>query len=556
MSTPLFLERLFDWRRSGRGVPALLLAALAALFLLAFANLHLWHASWQVLAAQQSGATLLLLAVALWLIFTAILYLLLWPVIGKPLLMLVFVCAALAAYAMDAYGTYIDVNMVGNLMATDWREVYGLLSWELLQYVLLLGVVPSLLLAWLPIRHARWSLQLLFKPLVFVLALLLAGGLLLTDYQQASALGRNHRELRYLINPWMPFYYGYAYFREQAQDEQPFKVIGQDAHLGAPLVDAKKPTLVLLVVGETARAQDFSLDGYGRDTNPELAKRQVFSFRQVQSCGTETAVSLPCMFSPYERKDYSREKALHTSNLLDVLKQAGVTVLWRDNNSGSKGMADRVSYEDVSRSDDPAVCAKDREHCYDGVLLYRLPAWLQQQQAAKPGTNLLVVLHMYGSHGPAYYKRYPAAFARFQPECKTNELSRCAQQDIVNSYDNTILYTDHVLAQMIDFLKQQSGYNTALLYLSDHGESLGEDGLYLHGMPWHLAPEQQRHIPFIWWMSEDYAGHMGLSASCLQRRLDTPLSQDDLFSSVLGMFAVRTQVYDPTLDFLAPCRTP
>jgi lipid A ethanolaminephosphotransferase len=333
----------------------------------------------------------------------------------------------------------------------------------------------------------------------------------------------------------------------------PFEVIGQDASIGAPLAQARKPTLVFLVVGETARAQNFSLDGYGRDTNPELAQRQVLSFRQVQSCGTETAVSLPCMFSPYARKDYSLAKALHTSNLLDVLKRAGVTVLWRDNNSGSKGMADRVAYEDVSASDDPSACAKDREHCYDSVLLYHLPQWLAQQQA-KPGAELLVVLHMYGSHGPAYYKRYPSAFARFQPECKTNELSRCTREAITNSYDNTILYTDHVLAQMIDFLKQQGSYNTALLYLSDHGESLGENGIYLHGMPWHLAPEQQRHIPFIWWMSQGYAGVTGLSASCLEQRIDEPLSQDYLFSSLLGIFAVRSQVYDAALDFLAPCR--
>jgi lipid A ethanolaminephosphotransferase len=233
-----------------------------------------------------------------------------------------------------------------------------------------------------------------------------------------------------------------------------------------------------------------------------------------------------------------------------VLKRAGVTVLWRDNNSGSKGMATRVMYQDVSHGHDPASCPEDREHCYDMVLLNGLPAWLTRHK----GKNLLIVLHMYGSHGPAYYKRYPPAFAHFKPECTTNELGKCASATLVNSFDNTILYTDHVLAAMIDFLKGQAGYQTAMLYLSDHGESLGEDGIYLHGMPWRIAPIQQRHIPFIWWMSKGYASEMRLSASCLTKRVNEPLSQDYLFSSVLGMFAVSTEVYDQKLDFLAPCR--
>lgn len=549
------LPRLLHWRRASHGCAPLLVAFLAALFLLSCANLDLWQSAYRALYPEAAVFSLLTLGLSLLLLYTGLIYLLLWPRLGKPLLMLLFFCAAFAAYAMDAYGTVIDANMVGNLLATDWREVYGLLSWQLLEYVFLLGVLPSLFLAWVPLRFPRFRWQLLLKPLVFVLLLLLAAGLLFANYQQMSAVGRNHRELRYLINPWLPLYYSYAYFHEQAQANIPFKVIGKDAHLGAPLARAAKPTLIFLVVGETARAQNFSLDGYARDTNPELAKRDVISFRQVQSCGTETAVSLPCMFSPYARKDYSRSQALHTSNLLDVATQAGVTVLWRDNNSGSKGMADRVEYKDVSRSNDAADCQADREHCYDSVLLYQLPAWLKEQESAKQPKNLLVVLHMYGSHGPAYYKRYPPAFARFQPECKTNALSRCTPAAITNSYDNSILYTDHVLAQMIDFLKQQTSYNTAMLYLSDHGESLGEDGIYLHGMPWHLAPDQQRHIPFIWWMSQGYAKATKLSASCLDARVNEPLSQDDLFSSVLGMFAINTRVYDPALDFLAPCRS-
>lgn len=537
---------------SPRGVSPFLLALLCALYLLVFANFSLWHSGFQVLGVGASGLRgLLVLAVALLLLYVGIIYLLLWRGLGKVLLVLMFFIAAFAAYSMDAYGTHIDANMVENLLETNGREIQGLLSWQLLAYVLLLGVLPSVLVVRVPIRYPRLWKQLLLKPLVFGACVLLAAGVLYADYQQMSSFGRTHKPLRYLINPWMPLYYSYAYFRQEVQPPMPFKVIGKDARVGVPLAHAAKPTLVFLVVGESARAQDFGLDGYPRDTNPELSKLPVYSFQHVTSCGTETAVSVPCMFSPYPRSHYTREKALHTSDVLDILKRAGVDVLWRDNNSGSKGMADRVAYKDMSRTKDPIDCAKGYDHCYDSVLLHDLPAWIKQQQG-KP--LLLVVLHMYGSHGPAYYKRYPAAFRRFKPICKTNEFANCSPQSIVNSYDNTIVYTDHVLATMIGFLKQQTGYNTAMLYLSDHGESLGEDGIYLHGMPRAIAPIEQIHIPFIWWMSKGYADQMRLSAGCLRQRLDKPLSQDYLFSSLLGMFAVKTHVYDRGLDFLAPCR--
>lgn len=552
MQKTRFLRFLVADASSTRGMSPLLLAFLCALYLLAFANFSLWQGGVEALSqGANSIGGLLVLALALLLLYVGIIYLLLWRGIGKLLLIIMFFCAAFAAYSMDAYGTHIDANMVDNLLETNSRELGGLMSWDLLLYVLLLGVLPASLVLFAPLRYPAFWKQLLLKPVVFGLCVLLAAGAIYSDYQQMSSFGRTHRPLRYLINPWMPLYYTYADFRDAIQPVMPFKVIGKGAHIGTALATAAKPTLVFLVVGESARAQEFSLDGYQRDTNPELSKLPLFSFRHVKSCGTETAVSVPCMFSPYPRHDYTKEKALHTSNVLDILKRAGVTLLWRDNNSGSKGMADRIAYQDVSSSKDPTDCAKGHDHCYDSVLLHGLPAWIQQQQGKK---LLLVVLHMYGSHGPAYYKRYPASFRYFKPICKSNEFAKCTPQSIVNSYDNTIVYTDHVLATMIGFLKQQTGYNTAMLYLSDHGESLGEDGIYLHGMPRSIAPIEQIHIPFIWWMSEGYAKVGGVSATCLKQRLDEPLSQDYLFSSLLGMFDVKTQVYDQRLDFLAPCR--
>ena len=239
----------------------------------------------------------------------------------------------------------------------------------------------------------------------------------------------------------------------------------------------RRPALVVLVVGETARAANFSLGGYPRETNPRLAELPIVYFDDVSACGTTTAVSVPCMFSPYGRKAYSDAKAKSHESLLDVLQRTGVSVLWRDNNSGCKGACERVPQHEGRALRHPDFCAGDA--CFDEVLLEGLPAWID----ALAGDGL-VVLHQQGSHGPAYHERSPAAFKRFTPECADAAVESCSRESIVNAYDNTILYTDFVLSRLIALLEREAErFDVAMLYVSDHGESLGENGLYLHGLP-------------------------------------------------------------------------
>jgi lipid A ethanolaminephosphotransferase len=161
-----------------------------------------------------------------------------------------------------------------------------------------------------------------------------------------------------------------------------------------------------------------------------------------------------------------------------------------------------------------------------------------------------------GSHGPAYYKRYPDAFERFRPACKQSQFSRCTNQEIVNAYDNSIVYTDYVLSRLIELLQDydRDGIATSMIYLSDHGESLGEDNLYLHAMPYAIAPDVQKHIPLVLWLSPRYQAEFAVDMSCMKARKDRPVSQDNLFHSVLGVLDVQTKVYDSKLDIFAPCR--
>ena len=325
--------------------------------------------------------------------------------------------------------------------------------------------------------------------------------------------------------------------------------IGEDAHKGPLISGQQKKTVLVLVVGEASRAANYSLNGYDRETNPELKKQDVINFPQASSCGTETAVSVPCMFSGMTRSKYDADQAHHQEGLLDVLKHAGINLLWRDNDGGCKGACDRVPHTDMTQWNLDQFC-KDKS-CIDDVNFYRLDNVLDGLKQ-----DTVLVIHLMGSHGPAYYRRYPDNFRKFTPTCDTNEIQDCDHQALMNTYDNTILYTDSMVSKTIDALKaRQASMNTALIYLSDHGESLGESGIYLHGTPYMLAPEQQTHIPFMFWLSPDYAKNFGINEQCLRdHAAKNAVSQDNLFSTVLGMMDVKSSVYQQQLDILSACR--
>jgi lipid A ethanolaminephosphotransferase len=366
----------------------------------------------------------------------------------------------------------------------------------------------------------------------------------MTHYKQFVLFGRENRDLQMFLNPSYPSYAMQKVLRKTyfARAEEPLRVVAADA--------VRKPqgsrTVVVLAIGETARAREFAFNGYGRDTNPRLALRNVVNFPDVQACGTSTAESLPCIFSSLDREDYSRDKAARQENLLDILQRVGVTVLWQDNNSGSKGVAERIAYEDLSRQSDAELCAGD--NCFDEILLRDI-----DRRLAQSTDDMLIVLHMKGSHGPSYYKRTPAAFKTFLPECTQDNLQDCPQQTLVNAYDNTIVYTDYVLAKLIDLLRAQD-FATAMLYVSDHGESLGENGLYLHGLPYALAPDEQKQVPMIFWASDDFIAQKSLDVGALAARRTGPYSHDVVFHSIFGFFDIKSEIYRSDLDIFSSSR--
>lgn len=527
------------------------LAFLSGLLLLSLYNLPLWQHLFSIVPADAGGLGMGMAFGALALaVFTFVLALVSFRWVFKPVLILLFLVSSGVTYFMGQYGVMIDANMLRNVAETDVNEVRDLLSFKLLLFILILGVLPSWLLWNLPVRHQPLRRELLGKLALAAGSLALLGVVALTNYQGLASLFRNHHELRLLVVPSNYLNASYGYLREQlAVAKEPLHQIGTDARKAAAWKDHQRKSLTVLVIGESARAENFGILGYGRDTTPLLKGQQgVTAFRNVRSCGTETAVSVPCMFSNMGRGTYDAAQARSQEGLLDVLKHAGIAVTWRDNQSGCKGTCDRVGQENLSHQKDPVLCSGGE--CHDEILLKDLQAYIDNLK-----DDAVLVLHQMGSHGPDYAKRYPKRFEKFTPVCDSAALNDCSQQSIINAYDNTLVYTDYVLSKLVDLLrKNQDKVDTAMLYIADHGESLGEYNLFLHGTPYMLAPDQQKHVAMLTWFSDSYRKDFALDTGCLGKERDKPLSQDNFFHSVLGLLQVQTDEYKEGLDLFAPCR--
>jgi lipid A ethanolaminephosphotransferase len=469
---------------------------------------------------------------------------------AKPLLTAVLALAPAPAYFMSTYGVLYDRGMMANAFATDTREAGELLSTGLFVHVAVFGMLPIALLWWVKLRRTprRQALRRRAKwtAAVAVIVALVAAPFL----RDLITAGRANRQAAHMILPTSVVVATVSALRHAREVAAAPKIdVGADARAPTPAARGRKPRLLVIVVGETARAANWGLGGYARQTTPRLAALDVVNFADASSCGTSTEVSLPCMFSPFGRRAYD-ETAIRTHRgLLHVLDHAGIAVLWRDNQpAGCKGVCDDLPTEPLHDARDPDLCENGR--CFDEILLRGLEAAVD----ARPG-DAVIALHQLGNHGPAYFERYPPAFRRFEPTCDTSQLGDCTDEAIVNTYDNALLYTDHLLAEAIGLLKRRTDRETALIYLSDHGESLGEYGLYLHGMPYAFAPEEQTHIPLVMWLSEDFREGLGIDRACLEARARRPASHDDLFGTVLGMMQVSTSVYDPATDVTAGCRS-
>jgi len=445
----------------------------------------------------------------------------------------ILVLSAITGYFSDHLGTVIDVGMIQNLLETNVSEASDLINGGMALRLLLLGILPAYLIWRLPFKNAGWVRELRFSVQTGLIALVLMMICIFPVSDQYASFIREHKMLRYYTNPATPIYSAGKYIASalKVDDSAGFMRLTANA---ATIESDGGHELIIVVVGETARADHFSLNGYRRITNPRLAREgNLVSYSHVSSCGTDTAISVPCLFSFDGRAEFDIASARRTENVLDVLAKAGVNVLWRDNNSDSKGVAERVQYEDYRSNVLNPDCDVE---CRDVGMLSGLQDYIDSHEG-----DILIVLHQMGSHGPAYSRRYPPEFEEFRPACHTRELSECTREEITNAYDNSLLYTDYFVSKVIELLKENTpNYETAMFYVGDHGESLGENGLYLHGMPYMFAPAAQTHVPLIAWIGRtsdiDYAHTLTLR--------DVTTSHDSFSSSLLEAFEVDAEYFE------------
>lgn len=470
------------------------------------------------------------------------------PILHKVIIPLLLVISAAISYQEIFFGIYFDHDQLTNVLQTNFSESSRMITFPYLLWIFVLGIIPAILYVGVQINYRRWYKEILVRVSMIALsaiAIIVIGKFYYKDY---AAFSRNNREIVHLILPSNFIGSSIQLVKKNYQANLPFKEIGLDTALVKP---DEYRHVTILVVGETTRAQNWGLNGYERQTTPQLAARSdIINFKNVSSCGTATAISVPCMFSEYTRENYNATKASREDNLLDILQRSGIEVQWRDNDMGCKGVCDRVPSKDMTALNLSEYCHNGE--CLDEILLKDLETELH-----KSNKDTVIVLHTIGSHGPTYNERYSKEFKKFTPTCETNEIQKCSNEQIVNTYDNGILYIDNFLNKVINVLEKEKNWESTMLYVSDHGESLGEDGIYLHAAPYAIAPKYQTRVPMVMWFSPLWAKNEGFDLDCLRKNAETKkFSHDNYFHTVFSMMDTKNDVsvYDKNLDILAQCK--
>ncbi|GJL83365.1 MAG: phosphoethanolamine transferase [marine bacterium B5-7] len=468
----------------------------------------------------------------------------------KSIVIILFFIVALVSWFMNEYGTIINRDIIQSALETDSLEARELLTTGFFLHLAMYWLLPSILILWSQPKYSRGLSFITRTSLMMVLTASVAVLTIWIGYKDISVLGRNHSELKMFINPTYPIYATWEVIIDNAE-AAPGKLIAidKDAHSERPVLLAAnhKPRIVVLVLGETARADHFQRNGYDRPTTPLMTQARVLNYTNVSSCGTATSVSVPCIFSHLGRESFNSSDASRYENLLHLLRETGTEILWRENNTGCKGVCDDFETDNFRFANDKRFC--DGEGCFDEILLDDLRSRLSSQTK-----DLFIVLHQAGSHGPAYYRRYPKSMEFFSPVCASESPQDCSQDQLINAYDNTIRYTDYFLSKLIGILDEVSDTKqTAMIYVSDHGESLGENGIYLHGLPYTFAPEAQTHVPMLVWLSKSFIEAERIDYSCMASGENQPLSHDNIFHLVLSLFDVKTTLHIADASLIKNC---
>ena len=487
--------------------------------------------------------------IVMFFLLNAIFQILAVPFVHKVLIPLFLVISAAISYQEIFLNIYFDKEMLTNVLQSNMAEGSRLITPTYILWIIGLGVVPALLYLITKVQYRKWYKEIGMRLAMIALSVIIVGMIGKGFYQDYASFFRNNKSTTDLLLP--SNFVGASISKYKLWREENIPYSTQDLGAKQDKSDNYRHFIVL-IVGETTRAMNWGLNGYTRQTTPKLAARgdQIINFRNVTSCGTSTAHSVPCMFSTFDRTDYDAAKAERQDNLLDILQHAGIDITWLDNDAGCKGVCNRVKSVDITALNLADYCHNGE--CLDNILLTQFDNALNNSTK-----DTILVLHTIGSHGPTYHERYTDKERLFTPTCDTNEINKCSQEQLVNTYDNTIVYADQFIDQVINKLEHRDDLESAVIYLSDHGESLGENGVYLHSAPYAIAPKEQISIPMIMWFSKTFRQNEGIDFQCLAKNVaEKTYSHDNLFSTVFGLMDMSdvSETYRKNMDILADCK--
>lgn len=491
--------------------------------LMSFLNLVFFHFSFYNFVFQNldykslNGIVIIISLVIIMLVVNAFVFYLLFSLsrfVGKPLLIAFFIINSVAVYFTNTYGIIIDKSMIGNILNTNYEESSGFFSFRLILYVISSGIIPAIYIIKVKIINVAWKKFLITSSLTLLFIVILV-------FANASNwlwIDKNSKKLGGLAMPWS-YSVNTALFYIDKHNQNKKEILLPDA-----TIKDNEKSVVVLVIGESARSQNFSLYGYDKNTNPLLSKTKNLYHFNATSCATYTTAGVKGIL------EHTRTDDLYEI-LPNYLYRNNVDVVWRTTNWGEPP----VHIKDYQNKDVLMANCKGEGCNYDEILL----TGLKEQIASSKKNKVLIILHTSTSHGPTYSKKYPSRFEIFKPVCNSVELGNCSHQELINAYDNTIVYTDYILYNIIEDLKQLKEYKSTMLFVSDHGESLGEKNLYMHGVPLSIAPKEQYEIPFIVWVSDN---------SSKQLKPNKILSQNHVFHSVLNFLGIQSPIYDEKMN--------
>ena len=464
----------------------------------------------------------------------------------KPLVIILVFVSAINYYFLNNLQVIIDEGVIQSTLDSfieqNWGEINDLLTFKYFIFLFFYGFLPSIILTLIKIEYPAFKKEIIARIILPLFLFLVSGTLVFANYKNISFIARGISELKTQVIP--------HYFISNVKDYIDVRVDANREfiklkHTADQLFPEEK-MIGVIVVGETARADRFSLNGYSKKTNSFLEKQNIQNFSEAYACGTYTAVSVPCMFTLSEYKKYNAHESKFQENLLDLVKSADIETIWIGNNSSCKHVCDRVKTIDyVDKNSENYI----GYGVHDEVVIEGLKKILRENNSNKT----LIILHTMGSHGPAYFNRYPDEFEKFKPSCKSNEPQSCSADELNNSFDNTIVYTDYIISKAIDILKKEKESQNFLIYASDHGESLGENGVYLHAAPMAIAPKEQVHIPMLMWASENLKLNRKLVGKSYPEysEFKSKITHEYIRHTILDFFNLKTQYLNSNKSMLS-----